>query len=80
MVAAISEQLRSIGLDHVPRDVPRNQTSVVAFKIVSDAGAVINAIRNGTSSAEAERALSKLNISDSIMANQRDEAKIVLCA
>ena len=67
VVAVISEQLRNNGLDHLPSDLPRDQNQhVVVFKTGSEAGAVINAVRSGTSSEEAERALRKLNTSDSI--------------
>jgi DNA-directed RNA polymerase subunit H (RpoH/RPB5) len=77
VVATISEQLRNIGLDHLPEDLPRDRNQhVVVFKIGSEAGAVINAVRNGTSSEEAERALRKLNTSDSIRADRQNEAKI----
>ena len=77
VVAAISGQLHNIGLDHLPQNLPRNRNQhVVVFKIGSEAGAVINAVRNGTSSEEAERALRKLNTSDSIKADRRNEAKI----
>jgi hypothetical protein len=77
VVATISEQLRSNGLDHLPQVLPRDRNQhVVVFKAGSAAGAVINAVRNGTSSEEAGRALRKLNTSDSIRADRHNEAKI----
>lgn len=77
VVAAISRQLRSNGLDHLPTDLPRDQNQhVVVFRAGSEAGAVINAVRNGTSSEEAERAFRKLNTSGSIKVDRHTEATI----
>lgn len=81
VVAAISNKLHSIGLDHLPADLPRAwDQHVVVFKSGSEAGAVINAVRNGTSSEEAERALRRLNMSDLIKEDGQDEAKIAALA
>lgn len=77
VVTAISKELANIGLDHLPAELPRDQNShVVIYKSGSEAGAVIRAVRNGSSSEEAERALRKLNTSESIQVDRQNEAKL----
>ncbi|MEU8048130.1 hypothetical protein AB0B71_28785 [Micromonospora echinofusca] len=77
VVATISAELANMGLGHLPAELPRNQNHyVVVYKIGSEAGAVINAVRNGSSSEEAERALRKLNTSDTIQVDRENEAKL----
>jgi len=77
VVAAISGELADIGLGHLPHELPRNQNEyVVVYKIGSEAGAVINAVRNGSSSEQAERALRSLNTSKTIKIDRQNEAKI----
>jgi hypothetical protein len=78
VVAAISEELANIGLGHLPAELPRSQHQyVVVYKIGSEAAAVINAVRNGSSSEQAEQALRKLNTLDTIQVDRQNEAKIV---
>lgn len=77
VVAALSEELANIGLGHLPDELPRSQNQyVVVYKIGSEAAAVINAVRNGSSSEQAEQALRKLNTSDTIQVDRQNEAKI----
>src|SRR5690349_12755511 len=61
VVAGISAALADVGLAHLPFDLPRNQNEwVVVYRVASEAGSVINAVRNGSSTEEAERALRKV--------------------
>ncbi|NMO57788.1 hypothetical protein HH310_42330 [Actinoplanes sp. TBRC 11911] len=77
VVASISEALTDVGLAHLPTDLPRNQNEyVVVYRATSEAAAIINAVRNGSSGEAAERALRKVNTSDSIQANRKNEAKL----
>lgn len=77
VVAMISQELRNIGLDHLPVDLPRDQNRyVVVYKTGSEAAAVINAVRNGSSSEKAERALRQLNTADALKVDRQNEAKL----
>jgi hypothetical protein len=77
VVKFISDELADNGLSHLPAELPRDQNEyVVLYKVGSEAGAVINAVRNGSSREEAARALRKLNTSEAIRAERQDEAKL----
>lgn len=77
VVAAISVSLTDVGLGHLPADLPRNQNdSVVVYKLSSYAGAVIDAVRSGASSARAEEALRKLNTSETIQRERENDIKL----
>ena len=76
VVKYISDELADNGLSHLPAELPRDQNEyIVLYKIGSEAGAVINAVRNG-SNREAARALRKLNTSEAIRAERQNEAKL----
>ena len=77
VVASISESLTDVGLAHLPIDLPRSQNEyVVVYLAASEAAAIINAVRNGSSSEAAEGALRKVNTSDTIQADRRNQAKL----
>ncbi|MBW4705195.1 hypothetical protein [Micromonospora sp. RL09-050-HVF-A] len=77
VVARISEALTDVGLAHLPIDLPRNQNEyVVVYRATSEAAAIINAVRNGSSSEAAERALRKVNTSDTIQVDRKNETKL----
>jgi hypothetical protein len=77
VVKYISDELADNGLSHLPAELPRDQNEyIVLYKIGSEAGAVINAVRNGSSREEAARALRKLNTSEAIRAERQNEAKL----
>jgi hypothetical protein len=77
VVATISEELRNVGLDHLPVDLPRDQYQyVVVYKTGSEAAAVINAVRNGSSSERAERALRQINAAGALKVDRQNEAKL----
>jgi hypothetical protein len=77
VVANISESLIDVGLAHLPVDLPRSQNEyVVVYRATSEAAAIVNAVRNGSSSETAERALRKVNTSDTIQVDRKNEAKI----
>lgn len=74
VLTTIHDKLMNIGVDHLPTDLPNNQHQhVVLYKIGSEAGAVISAVRNGTSTVDAEDALRRLNTSENLQdARQKD--------
>jgi hypothetical protein len=77
VVRYISDELADVGLGHLPVELPRDQNEyVVVYKVGSEASAVINAVRNGSGSEEAARALRKLNTSEAIEADRQNEAKL----
>jgi hypothetical protein len=77
VVRYISDELAGIGLGHLPVELPRDQNEyVVVYKVGSEASAVINAVRNGSRSEEAARALRKLNTSEAIETDRQNEAKL----
>ncbi|SNS73116.1 hypothetical protein [Actinomadura mexicana] len=77
VVAKISRELRNIGLDHLPVDLPRDQNEyVVVYKTGSEAAAVIDAVRNGSSSDRAEQALRQINSAKALKVDRQNEAKI----
>lgn len=77
VVAGISEALLDVGLVHLPPDLPRNQNEyVVVFRASSDAAHIVNAVRNGSSSEAAEQALRKVNTSDTLKTDRKNEAKL----
>jgi hypothetical protein len=77
VVKYISDELADNGLSHLPAELPRDYNeSVVLYKVGSEAGAVINAVRNGSNREEAVRALRKLNTSEAIRAERQNEAKL----
>lgn len=77
VVAGISGALTDVGLAHLPIDLPRSQNEyVVVYRANSEAAAIINAVRNGSSSEAAERALRKVNTSDTIRTDRKNEAKL----
>jgi hypothetical protein len=77
VLATIHDKLADIGVGHLPSDLPNNQyDTVVLFKVSTDAGAVVSAVRNGTSTGEAESALRRLNTSDAVQAEKAKDAKL----
>lgn len=73
----IHNNLADIGVDHLPFDLPNNQhQSVVLYKVGSEAGAVVAAVRNGSSTTDAESALRRLNNSDAVQAEKAKDAKL----
>jgi hypothetical protein len=77
VLAAIHDNLTDIGVGHLPFDLPNNQNqNVVLYKVSTDAGAVVSAVRNGTSTADAESALRRLNTSDAVQAEKAKDARL----
>lgn len=77
VLASIHGNLTDIGVGHLPFDLPNNQNqNVVLYKVSTDAGAVVSAVRNGTSTADAESALRRLNTSDAVQAGKAKDAKL----
>lgn|GEM_PF-2701678 len=77
VVAGISEALLDVGLAHLPPDLPRSQHAhVVVYRASSDAAHIVNAVRNGSSSEAAERALRKVNTSDTLKTDRKNEEKL----
>ncbi|WP_333769925.1 hypothetical protein [Streptomyces sp. IBSBF 2435] len=73
----IHAKLADIGVGHLPSDLPNNQNqSVVLYKVGSEAGAVVAAVRNGSSTGDAESALRRLNTSDAVQAEKAKDAKL----
>jgi hypothetical protein len=77
VLASIHDNLADIGVGHLPSDLPNNQyETVVLYKVSTDAGAVVSAVRNGTSTGDAESALRRLNTSDAVQAEKAKDAKL----
>ena len=77
VVASIHEELANRRIDHLPADLPGDQYQMVAlFKVGSEAGAVVAAIRKGVSTEQAESALRRPNTSDSLKAEREQGAKL----
>ncbi len=77
VLATIHGKLADIGVGHLPFDLPNNQSqSVVLYKLSTEAGAVVSAVRNGSSTADAESALRRLNTSDAVHAEKAKDAKL----
>ena len=77
VLTSIHSKLADIGVDHLPFDLPNNQhQSVVLYKVSSEAGAVVSAVRSGASTADAESALRRLNTSDAVQAEKEKDAKL----
>jgi len=77
VLTSIHDNLADIGVGHLPFDLPNNQhQSVVLYKVSSEAGAVIAAVRNGSSTGDAESALRRLNTSDAVQAEKAKDAKL----
>jgi hypothetical protein len=77
VLASLHANLADIGVGHLPFDLPNNQyEAVVLYKVSTDAGAVVSAVRNGTSTADAESALRRLNTSDAVQAEKAKDAKL----
>ncbi len=77
VVAGISESLLDVGLAHLPPDLPRNQNEyVVVYRAASEAAAIVNAVRAGSSSEAAEEALRKVNASHKLKADRKNEEKL----
>ncbi|WP_406153174.1 hypothetical protein OG217_05610 [Streptomyces sp. NBC_01023] len=72
----IKSQLADLGIGFLPEDLPGDQNAyVVLYKTGSEAGAVIDAVRNGSSSHRAEAALRELNTAKSTQAKREFELK-----
>jgi hypothetical protein len=77
VLASIHDKLVDIGVGHLPFDLPNNQNEIVVlYKVSTEAGAVVSAVRNGTSTADAESALRRLNTSDAVQAERAKDAKL----
>lgn len=77
VLASIHDRLADIGVGHLPSNLPNNQyDTVVLYKVSTDAGAVVSAVRNGTRTSEAESALRRLNTSDVVQAEKAKDAKL----
>lgn len=77
VLTSIHDKLADIGVGHLPFDLPNNQhQSVVLYKVSSEAGAVVAAARNGSSTGDAEAALRRLNTSDAVQAEKAKDAKL----
>lgn len=76
VLATIAERLADLGIGYLPEDLPGDQHAhVVLYKIGSEAGAVIAAVRNGSSSERAESALRQLNTAKSTAAKREYDLK-----
>jgi hypothetical protein len=77
VLASIHDKLVDIGVGHLPFDLPNNQNEIVVlYQVSTEAGAVVSAVRNGTSTADAESALRRLNTSDAVQAERAKDAKL----
>jgi|SRR6266571_1283723 len=77
VLASIHERLGDIGVGHLPVDLPNNQDqTVLLYKLSSEAGAVVSAVRTGAATPDAENALRKLNTSDVVQAEKVKAAKL----
>lgn len=77
VVAGISDALADVGLAHLPVKLPRDQEDyAVIYKVASPAAGIINAVRNGSSSESAERALRSVNTSDTLRVDRKNKAKL----
>lgn len=77
VLTSIHDKLADIGVGHLPSDLPNNQNqNVVLYKVSSEAGAVVAAVRNGSSTGDAEAALRRLNTSDAVQAEKAKDAKL----
>jgi hypothetical protein len=66
VIADIEQMLANLGIGHLPSELRGNQdATAVLYKLGSPAAAVIEAVRNGTSSDRLEQALRHLNTAKS---------------